>query len=190
MKNFSFVFGNGTSRLKIQQDLRDYGEVYVCNRAAYDIPHHFCIAVDKGISQELQENNFVVYTREGNRLSDLSKILPVNTGWSSGPAAASLAAYRNSKYIFLLGMDLKSSTEKINNVYAGTKHYSPADSTATPYTNWISQISELMLSYSNVRFIHVNPLQGFTPESWIQKSNCDVLNLDDFHSMINNTTVK
>ena len=185
MSKIAFIFGNGVSRLSVKDDLRPYGKVYVCNRAAFDLEHDYCIAVDKGISKELQQHNYKVYTREGNVISRNSFVLPVNSGWSSGPAAASLAAYNGSDYIFLLGMDLKSNTDKINNIYAGTEHYSPVDSIPTPYSNWVSQIKELMQQYVNTRFIHVNPLQGFTPESWNQQKNFTVMSYNNFLSMIN-----
>jgi hypothetical protein len=43
------------------------------------------------------------------------------------------------KEIFLIGHDLYSATNKVNNMYKGTKHYVTPEHQPTPCVNWIRQ---------------------------------------------------
>jgi hypothetical protein len=74
--------------------------------------------------------------------------------------------------------------EKIINV---AKTYKTRDSAATPHSNWVSQMDAIFTEYSSQRFIHVNPLCGYTPEQWTRHKNFQTMTSAQFEAMINNT---
>ena len=43
-----------------------------------------------------------------------------------------------------------------------------------------------MREFTNNRFIHVNPLDGFSPEEWKSQDNFQIMDLPAFELMINN----
>ena len=190
-KDFAFVLGNGKTRLLVNpQDLP--GITYGCNRIYQEFAPDVLVSTDQAMAHEIQKSGYSRkykhYTRQQNIIKDSGALVLPNSiqGMSSGPACIGLACMEPQNYIFLLGMDLKSSTDKINNVYAGTENYRDVDASPTPYTNWSSQIHGLVKSNPSKRFIHVNPLQGFTPESWLTLENFEVMDLCVFRQMINN----
>jgi molybdopterin-guanine dinucleotide biosynthesis protein A len=189
MTQFGFVLGNGKTRKQVNPaHLKSVGSLYVCNRAAEEMSHDVCVAVDKEIAIELQKQGHVVYTRSNALRTENARLIQKNIGWSSGPVAATIAAMNGHAYIFLIGMDLISDTKNINNLYADTKHYKTYDSAPTPHGNWVGQIDTLLREYTSQRFIHVNPLQNYTPEQWARHKNFQIMTLAQFETMINNTT--
>lgn len=189
MTQFGFVLGNGKTRKQVDPvHLKSAGRLYVCNRAAEEMSYDVCVAVDKQISTELQKKGYVIHTRSNAVQTPNGIPIQKNFGWSSGPVAATYAALNGHAYIFLIGMDLISDTASINNLYVDTPHYLTSDSPPTPHGNWISQINTLIKEFSSQRFIHVNPLNGFTPDTWQMHKNFSIQTLAQFETMINNTT--
>ena len=68
----------------------------------------------------------------------------------------------------------------------GTKNYKLESAQPTYYGNWILQIRDIMKEYINNRFIHVNPMENFSPEEWKSLNNFQIMDLDEFTLMINN----
>lgn len=190
---FAFVLGNGISRRSINLNrIYRFGKTYACNQIYREFAPDVLVAVDKPISQEIQRSGYslnnTLYTRPYNIIPESGALpIPKNTGYSSGPVAATIAALDNFPYIFLIGMDLKGSNGYFNNIYADTKFYKSSTDAETYYGNWISQITTIMIEFYNQRFIHVNPLDNYTPAEWLNQRNCSVMNLDEFNTMINNT---
>ena len=56
----------------------------------------------------------------------------------------------------MIGHDLNSTTNKINNMYKSTKHYTAAENGPTPAVNWIRQWTELFKLYPKTQFIKIN----------------------------------
>ena len=188
MTQFGFVLGNGKTRRQVDHTwLHQHGQLYVCNRAAQEMDYDVCVAVDKEVSMELQKLGHTVYTRSNAMHTPNAKLIQRNIGWSSGPVAATIAAMNGHSYVFLIGMDLISDTDRVNNLYADTQHYKTSDSPAIPHSNWVGQIDTLMKDFPNIRFLHVNPLAGFTPEQWQRNANCSIMTLEQLKTMINNT---
>ena len=189
---FGFVLGNGKTRLAINpDDLKKRGTVYACNRAYQDFMPDYLISVDKNMAWEIQDlaiNELCKHYTRINNIKSGSTSIPIGeySGYSSGPVAASIAAHNSHPYIFLIGVDLKSTDGLINNLYAGTDFYRPSTDRVTPYDNWISQFTEIARAYPYLRFIHVNPLENFTPEQWLQQDNFSVMDVIQFRLMINN----
>ena len=190
MTEFAFVLGNGKTRLDVKtKNLQPLGTVYGCNRMYTDHYVDILVSVDQGMTQEVQKHrSSSVYKEHYTRpqyTNDIS--LPLDKRWqgySSGPNALAVAATKGHAYIFLIGMDLTSDTDFVNNLYAGTDHYVKISETPTFYNNWVDQIVHIAEVYPNNRFIHVNPLQDFTPEEWQRLANFSIMNKSEFFTFV------
>ena len=192
MSEFAFILGNGETRLCFNpEDLMSLGKVYACNRVYQEFTPDVLVSTDTGMAREIQESGYsqknVHYTRESNIIpgSGARALNPEYTGFSSGPNALALAAADEFPYMFLIGFDLVSLDQHVNNIYTDTPHYVSSDTLKMNHGNWVKQISEIVNKYKNQRVIHVNPLSGFTPESWLTLPNFEVMDITGFRFMLN-----
>lgn len=82
---------------------------------------------------------------------------PKDRGWAAGATAGYMAVAKElPRRVFMIGNDLDSTTNKLNNMYKGTKHYAPAEQHPTPSINWIKQWRELMNEHPHIQFYKVN----------------------------------
>ncbi len=78
-------------------------------------------------------------------------------GWACGPTSGYVAVRQeNPCEMFLVGHDLHSHNDKINNIYKSTKHYTAKDNSPTPAINWINQWKTLFERYPDTNFYKVN----------------------------------
>tara|TARA_Y100001937_G_scaffold20832_1_gene29172 strand:+ start:11513 stop:12352 length:840 start_codon:yes stop_codon:yes gene_type:complete len=78
-------------------------------------------------------------------------------GWAAGPTAIWLAIKKEQpQQVYLLGHDLNSKNHLINNLYKGTKNYSPVNHKETPSQNWIIQLNALIGENPDIAFYKVN----------------------------------
>tara|TARA_Y100000004_G_scaffold44268_1_gene48542 strand:+ start:3882 stop:4721 length:840 start_codon:yes stop_codon:yes gene_type:complete len=78
-------------------------------------------------------------------------------GWAAGPSAIWLAIKNEQpQQVYLIGHDLNSDTNSINNLYKGTPNYNPASHKPTPSNNWIIQLNALMNENPDIAFYKVN----------------------------------
>ena len=192
MSEFAFILGNGKTRLDVTpSELSACGRVYACNRIYNEFTPDVLVSTDAAMAREIQESGYsennLHYTRESNiiRGSGARALMPEYTGFSSGPNAIALAAAEEIPYIFLIGFDLDSETKLINNIYSGTPHYATSDSLTTSSDNWVNQIYEIIEKFKNQRFIHINPLLGYTPTNWETLPNFEAIDLKGFKFMLN-----
>ncbi len=99
--------------------------------------------------------------------------------WNSGPYAILLSCELGFKEIFLMGFDLYSKDNKVNNVYKDTKNYQVSDTPSIDPKYWIYQISKLFEIYKDKRFVVVNNRDWLLPTSW-KLSNVSFRNIEDF----------
>ena len=86
------------------------------------------------------------------------KLGPDDPGWSSGATAMYIACkVEKPKRCFLLGMDMFSTTDFINNLYKETMGYLSADEGSVTPQNWITQMARVFNRYKDIEFIKVNP---------------------------------
>ena len=82
---------------------------------------------------------------------------PKDHGWSCGPSSGYVAIHREKpKEIYMIGHDLHSTDNHINNLYKSTKHYTAKENGPTPAVNWIRQWSTLADWNPDVNFIKIN----------------------------------
>ena len=85
-------------------------------------------------------------------------------GWACGASAGFIACkIEKPKEVYLIGHDLVSDTDKINNIYSGTKHYMAKDNSPTPHVNWVDQWNSLMTWNQNIKFYKVNKARDNMP---------------------------
>jgi hypothetical protein len=78
-------------------------------------------------------------------------------GWAAGPTAVWLAIKNEQpQQVYLLGHDLNSDTNNINNLYKGTINYNPINHKPTPSVNWFIQLQALMNENPDIAFYKVN----------------------------------
>ena len=82
---------------------------------------------------------------------------PRDHGWSCGPSSAYVAIHREKpKEVYMIGHDLHSTDNHINNLYKSTKNYTAKENGPTPAVNWIRQWSTLADWNPDVDFIKIN----------------------------------
>ena len=82
---------------------------------------------------------------------------PKDRGWACGATAGYFAILdEQPTEVYLIGHDLESLDNKLNNIYKDTKHYGLKEAHKTPSVNWIRQWRELMKDNPNITFYKVN----------------------------------
>ena len=90
-----------------------------------------------------------------HNINDISE--PRDHGWACGASAGYVAVKREQPdEIYLIGHDLHSTNNNVNNLYKGTKHYVAPENGPTPGVNWIRQWYTLSDWYPNIKFIKIN----------------------------------
>jgi hypothetical protein len=190
----AFVLGNGTSRAVINpKQLRSYGQIYGCNALYRDFTPDVLVATDRPIATAIQESGYALknrfYTRKPIDRMGAVRVPADYYGYSSGPIAASLAAYDQNTVIYLLGFDLgPTANNKINNLYAGTEFYKPPESLPTFTGNWIKQISQIVKDFASVNFVRVVGTTTADVPDLKKFKNLAHLSMCEFLDHINNET--
>lgn len=201
--NRVLVVGNGESRRDIALSDLNFETIIGCNAVfRWDYVDHL-VCCDKRMVEEAidhyHNDDSKIYVRErwyhyyrkimkDKRIQVVpelpyeQKVRPDDPfHWGSGPYAVLLATTEeiNADEIFLLGFDLYSNRGKLNNIFKGTNNY--ADSNAKPVdpSYWTYQISKVIQTQKDKKFIIVNHPNWNMPKEWTSK-NSDFMSLTDF----------
>ena len=69
-------------------------------------------------------------------------------GWAAGPTSAFIALVEEQPdEIYMIGHDLRSNTNTVNNLFAGTRHYVAKENSPTPGVNWEQQWCNLIKEF-------------------------------------------
>jgi len=83
-------------------------------------------------------------------------------GWAAGPTSGLVACIKEKPdEVYLIGHDLNSKDNYLNNMYKGTSHYGLPEKAPIPSVNWVNQWYKLFDMNPNTKFYKVNEL-GFT----------------------------
>ena len=131
---------------------------------------------------------FISWVNPGDKSHTYSEI-DKDRGWSCGPTSALVAIHQNKdlEELYMIGHDLKSFDDHINNMYKSTQNYADAKNKPIPDVNWVNQWKELMIENPKIKFIKVNPrgirggdpVNNMVPE-WTVK-NIDYINFDELN---------
>ena len=119
-------------------------------------------------------------------LEENDKVFSIDypVGWSAGATATFLACQKGASEIYLLGFDLSSYVEPLNNIYKGTDNYLPASSKGFNPVNWMTQLKTVFKEFPNTQFNWVDWAYGTPPcyniknVRYLTKTElCDILNI-------------
>ena len=132
---------------------------------------------------------FVSWINPNNKAHTYKALGGRDRGWACGATSGWVALEQNKdlEELYLIGHDLKSYDNFINNMYKSTPNYGDEKNKPIPDVNWISQWHTLMQEYPKVKFIKVNPrgIRGGDKinnvvSEWVSK-NVDYINFDELH---------
>ena len=189
------VIGNGESRKDI--DISAFNETKVgCNAIVRDFFVNHLVCVDRRMVEEvLQLSSFdKIYTRQdwinsytsNKNVTTVPKLLEDGTKrwdepfqWGSGPYAVLLSAKLcKGPTVRLVGFDLHSATNTVNNLYKDTSNYDPADKNSVDPRYWVHQINKVFEWFPQLHFKIYQKEDWVLPNSW-QKDNVSLDNLDN-----------
>jgi len=119
----------------------------------------------KVMQKELDHSDCnVSWVHDGDKATSLTDFYRDKTefkkdrGWAAGPTSG-MIALTNEKpdEVYLLGHDIKSNTNTVNNLFAGTRHYVAKENSPTPGVNWEQQWCNLIKEFPKTKFYKVNP---------------------------------
>lgn len=198
----ALVIGNGESRRNI--DLSQFSDKTLigCNAIHRDLTVDHLICCDRRMAEESTNNpetqNTIIYVRDDwwryyfkirkhknvkivpelPYTSTLKQDQPLH--WGSGCYAVLLAAQLKFDVINLIGFDLYSINDKVNNIYKGTNNYAKKETRAVDYSFWIYQIEKVFQYYPEQKFIIVNNSSWVMPPSWGSKKNVQFENISKY----------
>jgi len=178
------VIGNGESRHGIDLDLISEHKIG-CNAIHRDFKIDHLICVDRRMVQEAIDEgvnyNSIVYTRsdwagdymkQHKRIREVPELPYVGNDrwdepfqWGSGPYAVLLGA-KLSTEVNLIGFDLFSTTDTINNIYKDTKGYDVGTKRPVDPRYWIHQIGKVFEIYSKRKFTIYQKDNWDIPKAW------------------------
>ena len=78
-------------------------------------------------------------------------------GWACGASSGYVAIHREQPTeVYMIGHDINSTNNHVNNLYKSTKHYVAQENGPTPGVNWIRQWKTLFDWYPNIKFYKIN----------------------------------
>ena len=191
--NSVIVVGNGESRKGIDlTQFKDTHTIVGCNAIHRDLTVDHLICCDRRMAEEATANPLTrdteIYVREEwyryyRNIKKNKNILVVPDlpysgkerqdqpeHWGSGGYAVLVAASLGFKTVKLIGFDLYSKNNKVNNVYKNTDNYATADKQSVDYSYWVYQIAKVFRYYPDTDFIVLNDAGWELPKEW-QREN-------------------
>ena len=180
-----YVFGNGESRTTVNIDNLD-GPKVGCNAVYRDYKMDHLICVDRKMVREVisSDQAQIIYTRKDwyNEFSSYLHLkevpeLPYHGTerhdepfqWGSGPYAVLLASILASYWaedIKLIGFDLYSPTDRINNIYKDTPNYNNSTHHSIDPRYWIHQIGKVFEFFPHHNYILYTDTDWELPSAW------------------------
>ena len=177
------VIGNGESRKDI--DISAFNETKVgCNAIIRDFFVDHLVCVDRRMVKEALTKNTIVYTRQDwasqyTTNKNVTTVPDLPFQWGSGPYAVLLSAKLCTDLtVRLIGFDLHSTTNTVNNVYKGTSNYDAANKNAVDPRYWVHQMHKVFEWFPNIQFKIYQTKDWTLPKRW-KKLNVSVDNIDN-----------
>ena len=167
----SVVFANLTSEeidvakknFKIQENKREDRQEFVFHGSSISGQVGIIRRIAGGEQIEKKQINhtgcYVSWINPNNKAHTYKDLGGKDRGWACGATSGWVALNQNKdlEELYLIGHDMKSNDNFINNMYKSTQNYGDAKNKPIPDVNWISQWNTLMQEYPKVKFIKVNP---------------------------------
>ena len=171
---FESVVMNGADDLEVKKHLKD---IVLENERGNSQEYVYHGTSLKGIVEMIKRNgeNYkknvnvaqikVSWIKEPDQSHSLSDICVENNGkgekrdfgWACGASAGYVSIYREQPdEVYMIGQDINSTNNNVNNLYKSTKHYVAKENGPTPGINWIKQWKTLFEWYPDITFYKVN----------------------------------
>ena len=135
----------------------------------------------KDLKMKMEKDVGVWITYVGT--NDIVESIDYPVGWSAGNTALYLASKPSMiKEVYMLGFDLSSYDDPLNNVYKGTKNYLPATAKGFNQVNWYNQMEIVFKAFHHINFFLVDSAVQFEENnvSHITKNElCDALEITE-----------
>ena len=131
---------------------------------------------DLRMKMEKDVGVWITYVNEDDNINTID--FPI--GWSAGNTAMHLACQQGATEIYILGFDLSSYDEPLNNIYKGTDNYLPSDARGFNPVNWQNQMQTVFREFKDVQFSWVDATEEF-----IQENNLRYLTKAEFCDKVN-----
>ena len=137
---------------------------------------------DLKMKMEKDVGVWITYLRENDNVKPID--FPV--GWSAGTTALHLACQVEPKEVYMLGFDLSSYDEPINNIYKGTDNYLSSDAKGFSTVNWLNQMQTVFMEFKDITFYWVDPIHRKGEVTDVKYNNvryltkarfCDIFNI-------------
>ena len=194
----ALVIGNGESRPHI--DISTYTDHVLigCNAIHRDLNVNHLICCDRRMAEEAVNNpntkDTEIYVRDHwhhyfrkirkNKNINLLPTVPTKgelkkdqaEHWGSGGYAVLLSAVLGHQEVAMIGFDLYSIDNSVNNIYKGTVNYARVGSQAVDHSYWVYQIESVFIYYPNTTFVIYNRPDWLMPPEW-RKNNVEFIAL-------------
>ena len=124
---------------------------------------------------------WITYVKEDDGINTID--YPV--GWSAGNTALHLACQEGANEVYIVGFDLSSYDEPLNNIYKGTDNYLSGDAKGFNPTNWVNQMQTVFTEYSETQFYWVDAIHRKGEVTNVKKDNVRYLTKTDFCDKFN-----
>ena len=118
---------------------------------------------------------WITYVEENDNVNPI--IFPI--GWSTGNTALHLACQDGATEVYILGFDLSSYDEPLNNIYKGTDNYLSSDAKGFSPTNWKNQMQTVFKEFQKIKFYWIDAKKEF-----IQEKNLRYLTKAEFYDTV------
>ena len=112
----------------------------------------------KDLKQKMEKDVgiWITYVEPNDNVVSIN--LSHTVGWSAGNTALYLACQARPEKVYILGFDLSSYNDSLNNMYKGTDNYLPSDAKGFNPENWYNQMRAVFreFSLSNTKFYLVD----------------------------------
>ena len=158
LKDYDVITENekGTAKEFVMHGANLMGQVKILRNAKKETPRGDTDIIKKKINHSTL---FVSWIQEPDYSKDIRECWEdyKDHGWACGASAGFIACkVEQPAEVYLIGHDLVSDNNKVNNLFAGTKHYVAKENTPTPHVNWVDQWYTLFDWNQNIKFYKVN----------------------------------
>lgn len=126
---------------------------------------------DLKLKMEKDVGIWITYLRSNDKV----KTIDFPVGWSTGNTALHLACQSGDKEVYIVGFDLSSYDEPLNNIYKGTDNYLPSDAKGFNSINWMNQMHTVFKEFKDTKFYWVDAVNKS-----IQEDNLNYLTKAEF----------
>jgi len=120
-------------------------------------------------------------------LKENDGVIPIDfpVGWSAGTTAIHLACQGGLKELCMLGFDLSSYDEPLNNLYKGSDNYLASDAKGFNTVNWLNQLHTVFTEFKDTTFYWVDPIHRKGEVTDVKFNNVRYLTKEQFCDKFN-----